>query len=93
MIETAEGREKAEEIITTPGLDAVYIGPADSALSMGLPAMGDQPQEGALGGSEKIISTLKNIKLQEFTRAGSNIHKNISSLVLTLLRWEVTQAI
>ena len=44
MIETAEGREKAEEIITTPGLDGVYIGPADLALSMGLPGRLPQPE-------------------------------------------------
>ncbi len=45
MIETKEGIDKVEEIATTPGLDAVYIGPADLALSMGLPVSGDQPQE------------------------------------------------
>jgi len=36
MIETVEAVEKAEEICTTPGVDAVYIGPADLALSMGM---------------------------------------------------------
>jgi len=45
MIETAEGIEKLEEIVTTPGLNGIYIGPADLALSMGLPVSGDQPQE------------------------------------------------
>ncbi|MEM7079949.1 MAG: aldolase/citrate lyase family protein [Pseudomonadota bacterium] len=45
MIETPDGIENVEEIVTTPGLDAVYIGPADLALAMGLPVSGDQPQE------------------------------------------------
>lgn len=41
MIETAEGLENLREIVTTPGLDAVYIGPSDLALALGLPATGD----------------------------------------------------
>ena len=45
MIETKEGIEKLEEVVTTPGLDGIYIGPADLALAMGLPVRGDQPQE------------------------------------------------
>lgn len=41
MIETAEGLENLDAIVTTPGLDAVYIGPSDLALALGLPATGD----------------------------------------------------
>lgn len=41
MIETQEGLDNVEEIVSTPGLDAVYIGPTDLALSLGLPAVGD----------------------------------------------------
>ncbi len=35
MVETAEALEKLDEILETPGLDAVYIGPSDLALSLG----------------------------------------------------------
>ena len=45
MIETREGIDNVEEIVATPGLNGVYIGPADLALAMGLPVSGDQPQE------------------------------------------------
>ncbi|MEM9621770.1 MAG: aldolase/citrate lyase family protein [Pseudomonadota bacterium] len=45
MIETREGIDNVEEIVSTPGLDGIYIGPADLALSMGLPVRGDQPEE------------------------------------------------
>ena len=48
MIETREGIDNVAEIVATPGLDAVYIGPADLALAMGLPVSGDQPQEAHL---------------------------------------------
>lgn len=41
QIETRIGVERAEEIISTPGLDSIYIGPADLAVSYGLPGRGD----------------------------------------------------
>ena len=41
MIETAEGIEKVEEIVSTPGLDGVYIGPSDLALALGMAPRGD----------------------------------------------------
>lgn len=36
MVETREGLEKVEEISATPGLDGIYVGPADLAISLGL---------------------------------------------------------
>ncbi|WP_166027411.1 HpcH/HpaI aldolase family protein [Streptomyces chilikensis] len=41
QIETRTGVDRAEEIVSTPGLDSVYIGPADLAVSYGLPGRGD----------------------------------------------------
>jgi len=41
MIETAQALENIEEIITTPGLDGVYIGTVDLSISMGLAGFGD----------------------------------------------------
>jgi 4-hydroxy-2-oxoheptanedioate aldolase len=44
MIETAEGVANADEICRVPGVDGVYIGPADLALTLGLaPAVEPQP--------------------------------------------------
>ncbi len=37
MVETQEGLDNLDEICATPGVDAVYVGPADLALSLGLP--------------------------------------------------------
>ena len=37
MVETREGLENVEEIAATPGVDGIYVGPADLALSLGLP--------------------------------------------------------
>lgn len=41
MIETAEALENLDEIMSTPGVDAVYIGPADLAYALGLTPTGD----------------------------------------------------
>jgi 4-hydroxy-2-oxoheptanedioate aldolase len=41
MIETMDGINNLDEILTTPGLDGVYIGPSDLALALGLPPQGD----------------------------------------------------
>src|ERR687894_1973947 len=37
MVETREALERVEEISATSGLDGIYIGPSDLALSLGLP--------------------------------------------------------
>jgi 4-hydroxy-2-oxoheptanedioate aldolase len=49
MIETRDGLDNLDDIVSTPGLDAVYIGPADLALALGLPPVGDtdEPQHAA----------------------------------------------
>lgn len=44
MIETADAVARANEICTTPGVDGVYVGPADLAVSMGLVPGPDQPR-------------------------------------------------
>ena len=41
QIETAAGVEHADDIVSTPGLDSIYVGPADLAVSYGLPGRGD----------------------------------------------------
>jgi len=38
MIETRQAIENLEEILATPGLDAVYVGPSDLSVSMGYTA-------------------------------------------------------
>ncbi len=41
MVETAEGLDKVDEIASTPGLDAIYIGPSDLNLALGLAPRGE----------------------------------------------------
>lgn len=42
MIETVGAVERIDEILAVPGIDAVYIGPADLSLTLGLPSGKDQ---------------------------------------------------
>lgn len=44
QIESAEGVRNAEAIVTTPGVGAIFVGPADLALSMGLPGSSPEVQ-------------------------------------------------
>ncbi|MEE9254103.1 MAG: aldolase/citrate lyase family protein, partial [Pseudomonadales bacterium] len=41
MIETREALEKLDEILSTPGVDAAYIGPSDLAYALDLQPVGD----------------------------------------------------
>ena len=51
-IETRLGYENAEEIVTTPGVDMVYLGPGDFSIEMGYPGAYDHPE--VLGPMEEI---------------------------------------
>jgi 4-hydroxy-2-oxoheptanedioate aldolase len=55
MIETREAIANAEEIISTPGVDAVYIGPSDLSVSMGLPPASDQSAPEFTSAIEKVV--------------------------------------
>ena len=37
MIETVEAMRNLDDILSTPGIDAIYVGPADLSVSLGLP--------------------------------------------------------
>jgi 4-hydroxy-2-oxoheptanedioate aldolase len=59
MIETREGIANVEEIVTTPGLGGVYIGPSDLGLALGLPPLGDTENPEHLATVERIVSVCK----------------------------------
>ena len=42
MIETAQAIENLDDILSVPGLDAIYVGPADLAISLGLGPSGNE---------------------------------------------------
>jgi 4-hydroxy-2-oxoheptanedioate aldolase len=44
MVETVAGLEQVDEIVAVPGIDALFMGPSDFAISMGLPPRSDEPE-------------------------------------------------
>ncbi len=60
MIETADGIENLDEIVTTPGLDGVYIGPSDLALALGMAPIGDNDDPRHMEVVERIRTTCVN---------------------------------
>jgi 4-hydroxy-2-oxoheptanedioate aldolase len=54
MIETKEGLDNLDAICATPGLDCVYIGPADLSYALGLPPRGDNPDPTHLATCDRI---------------------------------------
>src|SRR6516225_3113023 len=55
MIETKEGLANLDAICATPGLDAVYIGPADLSFALGLAPRGDNTDPRHLATCDKIL--------------------------------------
>lgn len=60
MIETRQALDHLEEIVATPGLDGVYIGPADLALALGLAPVGDNNDPAHVAAVQRIFDTCRN---------------------------------
>jgi 4-hydroxy-2-oxoheptanedioate aldolase len=56
MIETRQGVKNVEEIVAVPGVDAVYVGPVDLAITYGLPPELDQDDHEFTGALEQIVA-------------------------------------
>src|SRR5829696_3792043 len=59
QIETANGLENVEEIAATPGLDALYVGPADLALALGIPLAGSGDDPRHVDAVERILGACR----------------------------------
>jgi 4-hydroxy-2-oxoheptanedioate aldolase len=56
MIETAAALERIDEILSVPGLDAIYIGPSDLSLSLGCTPVLDDIEPKAQAAVEHILA-------------------------------------
>ncbi len=63
MIETQEGLDNLEAIVSTPGLGGIYVGPSDLALSLGLPPRGDTDEPRHVAAVERILAACKRAKV------------------------------
>jgi 4-hydroxy-2-oxoheptanedioate aldolase len=59
MIETREALDNLDEILSTPGLDAVYIGPADLSLALGCTPKFDQDEAPVVEAIDHILARAK----------------------------------
>jgi 4-hydroxy-2-oxoheptanedioate aldolase len=59
MIETAQALENLDDILATPGLDAVYIGPSDLSLALGCKPTFDDLDPKAADAVQHILARAK----------------------------------
>ena len=59
MIETAQALDNLEDILSTPGLDAIYIGPSDLSLALGCNPTFDDLDTKAAQAVEHILARAK----------------------------------
>lgn len=59
MIETAEALKNVDAILTVPGVDAVYVGPADLSLSLGCKPRLDQTDAAVVDAQQRIVEACK----------------------------------
>lgn len=64
MIETQQALDNLDDILTVPGLDAVYIGPSDLSVSLGGSPGGDQREPKVMEAIDLILARAKahNVK-------------------------------
>jgi 4-hydroxy-2-oxoheptanedioate aldolase len=59
MVETREGLDNIDEIAGTPGLDGIYVGPADLALGLGLPPDLDKTEPEHVAAVQRILDACR----------------------------------
>ena len=70
MIETRDGIENIEEIVTTPGLGGVYVGPADLGYALGLQPIGSADHPLHIETMARIVETCKRHGVPVGTHTG-----------------------
>lgn len=71
MVETREALEKIDQIASTPGLDGIYIGPADLALGLGIAPDLDKQDPEHVAAVEHILVACKRNGIAAGIQCGS----------------------
>jgi 4-hydroxy-2-oxoheptanedioate aldolase len=71
MVETLAGLENVDEIAATPGLDGIYIGPSDLAISLGLGQGLDRDEPEHVAAVAKILAACQRHKIVPGIHTGS----------------------
>jgi 4-hydroxy-2-oxoheptanedioate aldolase len=59
MVETKEAVDNVDDIVSVPGVDAVYMGPADLSVTLGLPPGPDQPDAVFTEALERVVDACR----------------------------------
>jgi 4-hydroxy-2-oxoheptanedioate aldolase len=78
MIETAEAVENLDDILSVPGVDAIYVGPSDLSLALGCKPRLDQTDPPVVEAQKKIVAACKR------HRVVAGIHNNTSTYALKM---------
>lgn len=71
MIETTQAVERLDEILTVPGLDGIYIGPNDLAITLGRQPSGDPTDPLVLDTIDTILAAAKRHGVRAGLHCGS----------------------
>jgi 4-hydroxy-2-oxoheptanedioate aldolase len=71
MIETKQAMDNLDDILGVPGLDSIYIGPNDLAISLGCPPSGVPTDPTVLNAISTIVATAKRHKIAAGIHCGS----------------------
>src|SRR6202048_2127275 len=68
---TQEALDNLDAILSTPGLDAIYVGPSDLSISLGYAPGGDKPDEWMMTALKKVLDGCKRHKVQPGIHCGA----------------------
>ena len=71
MIETQQALDNLDDILSVPGLDGVYVGPSDLALSMGHKPQLDPVEPAVVAAVDKILAACKKHKVHAGIHCGA----------------------
>ncbi|HEU5191845.1 MAG TPA: aldolase/citrate lyase family protein [Methylomirabilota bacterium] len=79
MIETAEAMKNLDDILSVPGVDAVYVGPSDLSLALGCKPRLDQTDAPVVEAQQKIVEACKKHGVV------AGIHNSTSAYALKMI--------
>jgi 4-hydroxy-2-oxoheptanedioate aldolase len=79
MIETADALKNLDEILSVPGVDAIYVGPSDLSLALGYKPRLDQTDAGVVEAQKRIVAACKKHGVV------AGIHNNSAAYALQMI--------
>ena len=74
MIETREALDNLDDVLSTPGLDGIYVGPSDLSISLGFSPGLDKNDEFMISALQKIVDGCKRHKVRAGLHTGSTAY-------------------